>query len=84
MAAWARPRSSWLSLWAPGESWRYGSQAESLVCGRLKDCSEKTNSSSSRDVGPTCSREGDYNTIHTPCFELIPEEECVERIWYSW
>ncbi|KAK7830067.1 hypothetical protein U0070_003522 [Myodes glareolus] len=51
---------------------------------RLKDCSEKTNSSSSRDVGPTCSREGDYNTIHTPCFELIPEEECVERIWYSW
>ncbi|KAL1779089.1 PROCA1 isoform X1 [Sigmodon hispidus] len=54
---------------------------------RLKDCSEKTNSSSSRDVGPTCSRDGGstcFNIIHTPCFELIPEEECMERIWYSW
>ncbi|XP_040605166.1 protein PROCA1 isoform X2 [Mesocricetus auratus] len=54
---------------------------------RLKDCSEKTNSSSSRDVGPTCSRDGGstcYNIIHTPCFELIPEEKCMERTWYSW
>ncbi|XP_038182691.1 protein PROCA1 isoform X2 [Arvicola amphibius] len=54
---------------------------------RLKDCSEKTNTSSSRDVGPTCSRDGCatcFNIIHTPCFELIPEEECVERIWYRW
>ncbi|XP_075847607.1 protein PROCA1 isoform X1 [Microtus pennsylvanicus] len=55
---------------------------------RLKDCSEKTNNSSSRDVCPTCcSRDGGstcYNIIHTPCFELIPEEECVERIWYRW
>uniref|UniRef100_A0A8C0TBJ1 Protein interacting with cyclin A1 n=2 Tax=Canis lupus familiaris TaxID=9615 RepID=A0A8C0TBJ1_CANLF len=46
---------------------------------RLKDCSEKTNSSSSRDVGPACS-----HIIQSPCFELIPEEECVERFWYGW
>ncbi|CAK7290500.1 Protein PROCA1 [Vulpes lagopus] len=54
---------------------------------RLKDCSEKTNSSSSRDVGPACSRdEGStcFNIIQSPCFELIPEEECVERFWYGW
>ncbi|XP_059127261.1 protein PROCA1 isoform X1 [Peromyscus eremicus] len=54
---------------------------------RLKDCSGKTNSSRSRDVGPTCSRDRGstcFNIIHTPCFEFIPEEECVERIWYSW
>ncbi|XP_055475817.1 protein PROCA1 isoform X2 [Psammomys obesus] len=55
---------------------------------RLKDCSEKTKNGSSRDVGPTCSRdEGSncFNIIHAPCFELIPEEEeCVDRIWYSW
>ncbi|KAM7333885.1 hypothetical protein ACRRTK_007205 [Alexandromys fortis] len=54
---------------------------------RLKDCSEKTNSSSSQDVGPTCSRDGGstcYNITHTPRFELIPEEECGERIWYRW
>ncbi|CAO2644354.1 Protein PROCA1 [Lemmus lemmus] len=53
---------------------------------RLKDCSEKTNRNSSRDVCPNCSRDGGptcFNIIHTPCFELIPEEECVERVWYS-
>ncbi|XP_043335560.1 protein PROCA1 isoform X1 [Cervus canadensis] len=53
---------------------------------RLKDCSEKTNSSSG-DVGPTCSREVDstcFDIIQSPCFELIPEEECVERFWYGW
>ncbi|ELV12098.1 protein PROCA1 isoform X1 [Tupaia chinensis] len=46
---------------------------------RLKDCSEKTNSSSSRDPGPTC-----LNIIQSPCFELVPEEESVERFWYGW
>ncbi|XP_019656748.1 protein PROCA1 isoform X3 [Ailuropoda melanoleuca] len=54
---------------------------------RLKDCSEKTNSDNSQDVGPTCSRdEGStcFNIIQSPCFELIPEEECVERFWYGW
>ncbi|XP_069398821.1 protein PROCA1 isoform X2 [Ovis canadensis] len=53
---------------------------------RLKDCSEKTNSSSG-DVGPTCSRDVDstcFDIIQSPCFELIPEEECVERFWYGW
>ncbi|XP_057570521.1 protein PROCA1 isoform X2 [Hippopotamus amphibius kiboko] len=56
-------------------------------CGsRLKDCSEKTNSSSA-EVGPTCSQDADsdcFNIIQSPCFELIPEEECVERFWYGW
>ncbi|XP_004433429.1 PREDICTED: protein PROCA1 isoform X1 [Ceratotherium simum simum] len=54
---------------------------------RLKDCSEKTNSSSSRDVGPTCSRDVGstcFNIIQSPCLELIPEELCVERFWYGW
>ncbi|XP_044777509.1 protein PROCA1 isoform X2 [Neomonachus schauinslandi] len=54
---------------------------------RLKDCSEKTISDNSRDVGPTCSREEGstcFNIIQSPCFELIPEEECVERFWYGW
>uniref|UniRef100_A0A8D2DQY2 Phospholipase A2-like central domain-containing protein n=1 Tax=Sciurus vulgaris TaxID=55149 RepID=A0A8D2DQY2_SCIVU len=46
---------------------------------RLKDCSEKTNSSSSQDTGPACSRD-----VGSPCFECIPEEECVERFWYGW
>uniref|UniRef100_A0A671EVP0 Protein interacting with cyclin A1 n=1 Tax=Rhinolophus ferrumequinum TaxID=59479 RepID=A0A671EVP0_RHIFE len=46
---------------------------------RVKECLETTNSSGSRDVGPTCS-----HIIQTPCFELIPEEECVERFWYGW
>ncbi|XP_004706978.1 protein PROCA1 isoform X2 [Echinops telfairi] len=48
---------------------------------RGKDCSEKANSSSSssQDVGPAC-----FKIIQTPCYELIPEEECVERFWYSW
>lgn len=58
----------------------------SLLCGRLKDCSEKT-SSSSNDVGPTCSRDvgsACFNIIQSPCFELIPEDECVERFWYGW
>ncbi|XP_075417433.1 protein PROCA1 isoform X3 [Tenrec ecaudatus] len=47
---------------------------------RGKDCSEKANSSgsSSQDVGPAC-----FKIIQTPCYELIPEEECVERFWYS-
>lgn len=75
------------SLWALGELWRCGSQAESPVCGRLKDCSEKTNSSSSQDAGPTCSRDVGstcFNIIQTPCFECIPEEECVEQFWYGW
>ncbi|XP_036864329.2 protein PROCA1 isoform X3 [Manis javanica] len=46
---------------------------------RLMDCSEKTNSGSSQDVGSPC-----FNIIQSPCFGLIPEEECVERFWYSW
>ncbi|KAB0402510.1 hypothetical protein E2I00_008174, partial [Balaenoptera physalus] len=53
---------------------------------RLKDCSEKTYSSSG-DVGPTCSQDVDsacFNIIQCPCFELIPEEECVERFWCGW
>lgn len=25
-----------------------------------------------------------FNIIQTPCFALIPEEECVERFWYGW
>lgn len=29
--------------------------------------------------GTTC-----CNIIKTPCFELIPEEACVEQIWYGW
>nr|XP_054392502.1 protein PROCA1 isoform X3 [Pongo abelii] len=44
---------------------------------RLKDCSE--DSSSSRGAGPTCS-----HVIESPCFELTPEEEHVERFWYGW
>ncbi|XP_032136950.1 protein PROCA1 isoform X1 [Sapajus apella] len=44
---------------------------------RRKDCSE--NSSSSWGGGPTCSR-----VIKSPCFELTPEEEHVERFWYGW
>ncbi|XP_004706316.1 protein PROCA1-like [Echinops telfairi] len=46
---------------------------------RGKDCSEKANSggSSSQDVGPAC-----FKIIQTPCYELFPEEECVERFWY--
>ncbi|XP_006891139.1 PREDICTED: protein PROCA1 [Elephantulus edwardii] len=54
---------------------------------RVKECSEKTNSSSSQDAGQTCSRDGApacFRIIQNPCFELIPEEECVERIWYGW
>ncbi|XP_054429190.1 protein PROCA1 isoform X4 [Pteronotus mesoamericanus] len=55
---------------------------------RVKDCSEKTNSSSSQDVGSACSRDVGstcLNIIQTPCFaKLIPEEECVERFWYGW
>ncbi|XP_015356597.1 protein PROCA1 isoform X1 [Marmota marmota marmota] len=54
---------------------------------RLKDCSEKTNSSSSQDTGPTCSRDVEstgFNIIQNPCLECIPEEECVERFWYGW
>uniref|UniRef100_A0A671EVS6 Protein interacting with cyclin A1 n=1 Tax=Rhinolophus ferrumequinum TaxID=59479 RepID=A0A671EVS6_RHIFE len=54
---------------------------------RVKECLETTNSSGSRDVGPTCSRDvgsACFNIIQTPCFELIPEEECVERFWYGW
>nr|XP_012417560.1 PREDICTED: protein PROCA1 isoform X2 [Odobenus rosmarus divergens] len=54
---------------------------------RLKDCSEKTNSDNSQDVGPTCSRDEGlacFNIIQSPYFELIPEEECVERFWYGW
>ncbi|XP_008580848.1 PREDICTED: protein PROCA1 [Galeopterus variegatus] len=54
---------------------------------RLKNCSEKTNSSSSRDMGPTCSRDVGptcFNIIQSPCLELIPEEACMERIWYGW
>ncbi|XP_029067285.1 protein PROCA1 isoform X2 [Monodon monoceros] len=50
---------------------------------RLKDCSEKTYSSSG-DVGLTCSQDVDsacFNIIQCPCFELIPEGECVERFW---
>ncbi|KAM7068534.1 protein PROCA1 isoform 1-T1 [Molossus nigricans] len=46
---------------------------------RVKDFSENTNSSSSQDMGSTC-----FNIIQTPCFALIPEEECVERFWYGW
>ncbi|XP_013007798.1 protein PROCA1 isoform X2 [Cavia porcellus] len=54
---------------------------------RLKDCSEKANSSScwdsnstcSQDVGPTC-----FNIIQSPCYPLIPDEERVERFWYGW
>ncbi|XP_040857636.1 protein PROCA1 isoform X5 [Ochotona curzoniae] len=44
---------------------------------RVKDGSEK--SSSGSGSGPTC-----CNIIKTPCFELIPEEACVEQIWYGW
>ncbi|XP_018882024.1 protein PROCA1 isoform X5 [Gorilla gorilla gorilla] len=44
---------------------------------RLKDCSE--DSSSSRGAGPTCS-----HVIESPCFELTPEEEHVERFQYGW
>ncbi|XP_036078912.1 protein PROCA1 isoform X1 [Rousettus aegyptiacus] len=54
---------------------------------RVKDCSEKTNSSGSRGVVPTCSRDVGstyFNIIQTPCFEFIPEEEYVERFWYGW
>ncbi|XP_059525359.1 protein PROCA1 isoform X1 [Myotis daubentonii] len=54
---------------------------------RVKDCSEKTNSSISQDVGPTCSRDVGptcFDIVQTPCFELIPEEEYVERYWYGW
>ncbi|KAM5273472.1 protein PROCA1 [Ctenodactylus gundi] len=54
---------------------------------RLKDCSEKTNSSSSQDSSSTCSRDAGpacFNITQGPCFRLIPEEECVERFWYSW
>ncbi|TKC37043.1 hypothetical protein EI555_009591, partial [Monodon monoceros] len=53
---------------------------------RLKDCSEKTYSSSG-DVGLTCSQDVDsacFNIIQCPCFELIPEGECVERFWCGW
>ncbi|XP_021572586.1 protein PROCA1 isoform X2 [Carlito syrichta] len=54
---------------------------------RVKDCSEKTNSSSSQDAGPACSQDVGptcFNIIPSPCFELIPEEECVEQFWYGW
>ncbi|XP_066877574.1 protein PROCA1 isoform X1 [Kogia breviceps] len=66
----------------------HGGRGASLSppCGRLKDCSEKTHSSSG-DVGPTCSQDVDsacFNIIQCPCFELIPEEECVERLWCGW
>uniref|UniRef100_A0A9L0K2M3 Protein interacting with cyclin A1 n=1 Tax=Equus asinus TaxID=9793 RepID=A0A9L0K2M3_EQUAS len=53
---------------------------------RLKDCS-KTNTSSSRDGGPTCSRDVGstcFKIIQSPCLEFIPEELCVERFWYGW
>uniref|UniRef100_G1U0P6 Protein interacting with cyclin A1 n=1 Tax=Oryctolagus cuniculus TaxID=9986 RepID=G1U0P6_RABIT len=47
------------------------------------DCDSSSSSSSSRDPGlgsgSTC-----CNIIQTPCFELIPEEASVERIWYGW
>nr|XP_051681378.1 protein PROCA1 isoform X1 [Oryctolagus cuniculus] len=58
-----------------------------------------SSSSSSRDPGPACSRSSGSgsgpgpglgsgstccNIIQTPCFELIPEEASVERIWYGW
>ncbi|XP_066222366.1 protein PROCA1 isoform X1 [Saccopteryx leptura] len=54
---------------------------------RVKDCSETTNSSNSRDVSPTCSRDVGstcLNIIQSPCPALIPEEEYVERVWYGW
>ncbi|XP_014403709.1 PREDICTED: protein PROCA1 isoform X1 [Myotis brandtii] len=54
---------------------------------RVKDCSEKTNSSISQDAGPTCSRDVGptcFDIVQTPCFEHIPEEEYVERYWYGW
>ncbi|XP_008838823.1 LOW QUALITY PROTEIN: protein PROCA1 [Nannospalax galili] len=54
---------------------------------RLKDFSERINSSSSGDLGSTCSTDGSstcFNIVHIPCFELIPEEQCVEQFWYSW
>ncbi|XP_004449984.2 protein PROCA1 isoform X1 [Dasypus novemcinctus] len=54
---------------------------------RVKECSEKANSSSSQDAEQTCSRDVGspcFNIIQSPCFELIPEEECVERFWYGW
>ncbi|KAK2502024.1 hypothetical protein MC885_021476 [Smutsia gigantea] len=63
---------------SPGSLGGVGARLMSL-CGRLKDCSEKTNSGSSRDVGSTC-----FSIIQSPCFGLIPEEECVGRFWYSW
>ncbi|KAM6163107.1 protein PROCA1 [Rhynchocyon petersi] len=54
---------------------------------RVKECSEKTKSSSSREVDQSCSRDiapTCFKIIQTPCFELIPEEECVEHFWYGW
>ncbi|XP_077021449.1 protein PROCA1 isoform X11 [Tamandua tetradactyla] len=74
-------------LWALRESRRHGRQAESPVCGSVKECSEKANSCSSQDADQTCSRDVGstcFNIIPSPCFELIPEEECVERVWYGW
>lgn len=90
MAAWAEPSENTVPQ-ASG-SGPLGSRGGvgarlSPLCGRVKECLEKTNSSGSRDVGPTCSRDvgsACFNIIQTPCFELIPEEEYVERFWYGW
>ncbi|XP_036745728.2 protein PROCA1 isoform X2 [Manis pentadactyla] len=83
LAAWAGPSGSPLSfrLLGSGPLGSLGGVGARLspLCGRLKDCSEKTNSSSSQDVGSPC-----FSIIQSPCFGLVPEEECVERFWYSW
>ncbi|XP_036864327.2 protein PROCA1 isoform X2 [Manis javanica] len=83
LAAWAGPSGSLLSfrLLGSGPLGSLGGVGARLspLCGRLMDCSEKTNSGSSQDVGSPC-----FNIIQSPCFGLIPEEECVERFWYSW
>ncbi|XP_007485661.1 protein PROCA1 [Monodelphis domestica] len=46
---------------------------------RLKECLRQADDDASRAVGQAF-----FNVIRAPCFELTPEEQCVERYWYGW
>ncbi|XP_072325650.1 uncharacterized protein proca1 [Scyliorhinus torazame] len=45
----------------------------------LKQCLRRVNDASSRIVGQAF-----FNVLEVPCFDLVVEEQCVERYWYGW
>ncbi|XP_078404038.1 uncharacterized protein LOC144684282 [Cetorhinus maximus] len=46
---------------------------------KLKQCLRRVNDMSSRVVGQAF-----FNVLEVPCFDLVYEEQCVERYWYGW